>query len=113
MRKRTKNRPQQPEHLFSRENLLLSLPQFYQNHGKADTRRITGSGKCTEIGVPSVEETEKPERDLIPEADFNVIIHDKAVRHVGNLPEGLSLAADLERPFAVNNEIADTRKRDP
>ena len=46
--------------------------------------------------MPLVQKTEEPERDLIANANFGVVIHHIAIRNVLYLPKALALAANLE-----------------
>ena len=54
----------------------------------------------------SVEESEKPERNLVADAAFDAVRHDVGVRQVLDLPEAFALASDLEERAAVHREVA-------
>ena len=54
----------------------------------------------------SVEESKHPKRDLVADADLNVVTRDIALGQILYLIERLSLAANLKEPFAVNKEVS-------
>ena len=60
--------------------------------------------------LESVKEAKQPKRYFLAKSDLYVVIHDKAVRDVGNLPELLALTTDFERPFSVHEEIPSSGK---
>ena len=77
-----------------------------QTQGPSSQRRTAISrGTQMVASARSVQESEKPKRNLVAKTDFHVIVHDIAVGKVRNLLEGLALSADLEKPLAVNLEI--------
>ncbi len=54
----------------------------------------------------SVEESKHPKRDLVADADLNVITRDIALGQILYLIKCLSFAANLKEPFAVNKEVS-------
>ena len=53
-----------------------------------------------------IQETEQPERNPAAGADLGVVDREVTVRNIGNLFEGLTLAADFEEMLAVDKEIS-------
>ena len=67
------------------------------------------SGRKDEDVKPSVEEAEEPERDLVTDSDFHVIVHHVGIGDVLDLPEALALppptsnrddSSTMKSPFA-------------
>ena len=55
---------------------------------------------------PSIQESEKPKRYLVADADFYAIICDKTVWDVLNLAETLAASSNLEQPAVVHHEVS-------
>ena len=62
------------------------------------------------MSASSIQKPKEPERYLVAETDFDVIVHDIAVRDIGYLREPFALASDLERPFAVHKKVTTFRE---
>lgn len=71
---------------------------------------VTGGAKALQC---LVKEPKQPQRNLVAEAALDVIVDDKAVRHIPDLPEALAAAANLEKPRAVHQKISCKRNSSP
>ena len=53
-----------------------------------------------------VQKTKQPERNLVADANFNVVRRDVGIRHVLYLRESLARSAYLEQMLSVHKKIA-------
>lgn len=57
-----------------------------------------------------MQKPEQPERNLVADADFGVVVDDITRRDVLDLVKSLARAADLKMPCVINQEIPNARK---
>ena len=114
---RIKQRPQLLRHHQGRSQpdiRFLTTLKAHPDGKRRSRRRLPGRRqRPPPLTWILIQKSEQPQRNLVAEAEFDVICRDETVGNIANLREPFSFAANLKKISVVNNKVSIFGKSDP